>query len=166
VASQGNKGERQKRRHRPLYGFCTCKGRVFPVHAGCSGSEIPIILTTALHRVEWLKNLLKQWLGGWVCLQSRPRYYLGKRNVFPYQDANPGPSSPQPSRYATTDPFSTSITSSKHINKIAQLNMGTAGVPYTERCKAGLAVRHPEFAHRTWWTVPCIPSLLNSNKNY
>jgi len=70
-----------------------------------------------------------------------------EKYVFPYQDAKPGPSSPQPSRYAITDPFSTSITSSKHINKVAQSNMGIAGVPYRERCKAGLAVRHPELAH-------------------
>ena len=97
---------------------------------------------------------------------SRPRCFLENRNVLPYQDSNLGPSSPHPSRYATPAPFSTSITSSKHINKIAQSNMGIAGVPYRERCKVGLIVRHSEFAHRTWCTVPCIPSQLNSNKNH
>lgn len=132
----------------------------------CSGSKVPIILTTALHRVEWLKNLVKQWLGGWVGPQSRPRCFLEKRNMSCLPDSNLGPSSPQPSRYATPAPFSTSITSSKHFNKIAQSNMGIAGVPYRERCKVGLVVRHPEFAHRTWCTVPYIQSLLNSNKNY
>jgi hypothetical protein len=32
----------------------------------CSGSEVPIILTTALHRAEWLKNLVKRWIGVWL----------------------------------------------------------------------------------------------------
>lgn len=42
-----------------------------------------------------------------------------EKYVLPYQDSNPGPSRPQPSRYATSAPLITSITSSKHINKIA-----------------------------------------------
>lgn len=62
---------------------------------------------------------------------SEPAKMLfGKEKCLTLPGSNPGTSSPQRSRYATPAPFSTSITSSKHINKIAQSNMGIADIPF------------------------------------
>jgi len=83
---------------------------------------------------------------------SEPAKMLfGKGKCLSLSGSNSPPSSPQPRCYTTTAPFSTSIMSSKHINKIAKSKMGIAGVPFRERRKVG--DRTPNLVHCTVYPV-------------